>query len=124
MSSRKASRESSRDTLNLRQLVSDYLPTKAEREAATHSTAETQAKMTESVSNAIAEMSANRGKEIEARKDMALAEMRQKKELYLLDIQVQNQKARSAFILELVKAGVTPAAAEELAMKQMPDIRG
>ncbi|KAH9817230.1 hypothetical protein DFH28DRAFT_865728, partial [Melampsora americana] len=122
MSSRKASRESSQDTLGLRQLVSDYLPTKTERKAATQSTAENQAKMTESVTNAIAEMSANRGKEIEARKDMALAEMRQKKELYLIDIQAQNQKARSSFILELVKAGVTPQAAEELAMKQMPDI--
>ncbi|KAH9808810.1 hypothetical protein DFH28DRAFT_866807, partial [Melampsora americana] len=113
---------SSQDALGLRQLVSDHLPTKAEPLAATEASAENQVKLTSSVTNAIAEMSSNRGKEIEARKEMALEELRQKRDLHLMDLQVQNQKARGTFILELVKAGVNPEAAEAMAMKQMPDI--
>jgi hypothetical protein len=92
--------------------LANRLPTQEEREASEKRAALTQQNISLNLTNAMSQMiTSNQANELATKQSIALAEMNVKLRL-----------ARSNLIMELLRGGMDPQAAEAFALRQLPDV--
>ncbi|EGF99882.1 uncharacterized protein MELLADRAFT_57742 [Melampsora larici-populina 98AG31] len=103
--------QSSPDTLGIKSII-NCISTKEERIESEERAARTQENLTIKLANSMSTMiTTNREKELAMKKSIAFEEMNTKRAL-----------ARSQMIVDLIGKGMDPTAAEQMALRHLPDI--